>query len=66
MQSDQNIHTPKYIPADADYEKAEMDLLRDALNRTYTERFLMMTTLMKMNTMFRKAKITHTPYTLDK
>lgn len=41
-----------------DYEKAEMDLLRDALKRTHKERFLMMTTLMKMNMMFRKAKIT--------
>lgn len=57
MQSNQNIHTPKYIPADADYEKAEMDILRDGLRRTHTERFLMMTTLMKMNTMFRKAKM---------
>jgi hypothetical protein len=43
----------------ADYEKAEMDLLRNALKHSYTERFLMMTTLMKMNTMFRSAKITH-------
>lgn len=56
----------KYIPTDADYEKAEMDLLRDALRRTYTERFLMMTTLMKMNIMFKKAKIIRTPYTLNK
>ncbi len=40
------------------YEKAEMDLLRDALKRTHKERFLMMTTLMKMNVMFRNAKIT--------
>ena len=29
-----------------DYEKAEMDLLRNALKRSYTERFKMMTTLM--------------------
>ncbi len=47
-----------------DYEKAEMDLLRDALKRTYEERFFVMTKLMKMNIMFRKAKITYTPYTL--
>ena len=32
---------------DADYEKAEMDLLREALKRSYTERFLMMTSLIK-------------------
>lgn len=42
-----------------DYEKAEMDQLRDALKRTHKERFLMMTRLMKMNIMFRRAKITH-------
>lgn len=42
-----------------DYEKAEMDLLREALKKSYTERFKTMTTLMKMNMMFRKAKITH-------
>ncbi|MCU0322228.1 MAG: hypothetical protein MUE72_07420 [Chitinophagaceae bacterium] len=51
---------------DALYEKAEMDLLRDALKRTHKERFLMMTSLMKMNNTFRKAKITFTPYTLNK
>ncbi|KHD90250.1 hypothetical protein AH06_00075 [candidate division TM6 bacterium Zodletone_IIa] len=43
------------------YEKAELDQLREALKRTYKERFLVMTRLMKMNEMFRKAKITHTP-----
>lgn len=46
----------------ADYEKAEMDLLRNAQKHTYTERFLMMTRLMKMDMMFRKAKITHKPF----
>jgi hypothetical protein len=40
------------------FEKAEMDQLRAALKRTYAERFIMMTELMKMNLMFRKAKIT--------
>jgi hypothetical protein len=49
-----------------DFEKAEMDLLRAALKRSYAERFKMMTTLMKMNVMFRKAKIKHKPYTLSK
>lgn len=42
-----------------DFEKAEMDLLREALKKSYTERFKTMTTLMKMNMMFRQAKITH-------
>ena len=51
---------------DALYEKAETDLLRAALKRSYKERFLMMTTLMKRNIMFRNAKKTFTPYTLNK
>ncbi len=51
---------------DALFEKAEMDLLRAALKRTYTERFLVMTRLMKMNIMFKNAKKTYTPYTLNK
>lgn len=46
----------------ADYEKAEMDLLRNAMKHSYTERFSMMTTLMKMDKMFRQAKITHKPF----
>lgn len=51
---------------DAFYEKAEMDLLRDALKKTDIERFLMMTKLMKMNIMLKNAKVTHKPYTLSK
>ena len=42
-----------------DYEKAELDLLRAALKRSYPERFKVMTTLMKMNFMLKNAKITH-------
>jgi hypothetical protein len=42
-----------------DYGKAEMDLLRDALKRSYTERFKMMTTLMKIGFMFKRATIIH-------
>ncbi len=42
-----------------DYEKAEMDLLRDGLKRSYTERFKMMTTLMKVGFMLKLAKIVH-------
>jgi hypothetical protein len=51
---------------DADYEKAEMDLLREALKRSYTERFLMATRLYKIQQTLNKAKITHQPYTLNK
>lgn len=50
----------------ANYEKAEMDLLRDALKRTYTERFLFATRLYKIQQTLSKAKLTHVPYTLDK
>ncbi len=46
----------------ADYEKAEMDLLRSALKRSHTERFHMMTKLMKMNQMLRRATIKHKPF----
>lgn len=49
-----NVNEPQ-----PDYDKAEMDLLREALKKSYTERFKTMTTLMKMNIMFRRAKITH-------
>ena len=42
-----------------DYEKAEMDLLRDGLKRSYTERFKMMTTLMKIGFMIKRGKLTH-------
>ena len=51
---------------DAFYEKIEMDQLRDALKRSYTERFLMATTLYKVQQTLKKAKITHKPYTLNK
>jgi hypothetical protein len=43
------------------FEKKEMDQLRAALKRSYLERFNMMTSLMKMDIMFRRAKITHQP-----
>jgi hypothetical protein len=48
------------------YEKAEMDQLREALKRSYKERFLMTTRLYKIQKMFEKAKITHQPYNLNK
>jgi uncharacterized protein (UPF0216 family) len=41
------------------YEKAELDLLRDALKRNYTERFNMMMNLIKMGRMLKNAKIIH-------
>ena len=49
-----------------DYDKAEMDLLRDALKRTYKERFLMTTRLYKIQQTLIKATIIHRPYTIDR
>ena len=40
-----------------DYEKAELDLLRDGLKRSYTERFDKMMQLIKRGIMLKKAKI---------
>lgn len=43
------------------YEKAEMALLREALNCSYKERFLMATRLYKIQQTMQKAVITHKP-----
>ena len=51
---------------DACYEKAEMDLLRDALKRTHEQRFFMMTRLMKLSIMLKNAKITYKSFPADK
>lgn len=45
-----------------DFEKAEMDLLREALRRSYKERFLMTTRLYKIEQTLKKAVITHKPF----
>jgi len=58
----------KYFMQDeaAGYEKAETDQLISSLNRSYTERFLVMTRLMKRSIMIKNAKITHKPFTSSK
>lgn len=43
------------------YDKAEMDLLRAALKRSYADRFFMMTRLMKRGMMLKNAKIIKRP-----
>ncbi len=43
---------------DSFYKKAETDRLKEALKRTYKERFLVMTRLMKMGNMLSNARIT--------
>ena len=44
-----------------DYEKAELDLLRESLKKTHEERFLTMTKLMKRSLMLKNAKVVHKP-----
>ena len=60
--STENNNTKKELQPD--YEKAEMDQLKAALKRTHTERFLMATTLYKVQKTLNKAIITRTPYIL--
>ena len=45
--------------SDAAYEKAETDLLREALARSHKERFLMLTQLYKIQQTLNRAKITY-------
>lgn len=52
-------HEPK-----PDYENAEMDQLRATLKRMHKERFLMATTLYKVQMTLNRAKITRMPYVL--
>jgi hypothetical protein len=51
---------------DALYEKVSLDLLRDALKRSYKERFLMATRLYKIQQTLNRAKITHKPFIAKK
>ena len=50
----------------ADCEKAETDLLKDALNHFYTERFLITTRLYKIQLTLSNPKISHKSYKLGK
>lgn len=45
-----------------DFEKAELDLLRENLSRTHKERFLMATRLYKIQQTMKKAIITRKPF----
>lgn len=44
------------------FEQAELALLKEGLQRSYTERFLMFTRLYKMHQTMKKAVITHKPF----
>lgn len=50
----------------ADYDRAEMDLLRDGLKRTHQERFLFATMLYKVQQTLKKATITYKADNLKK
>jgi len=43
------------------FDKAELDLLKEGLKRTYKERFEMATRLYKIQLTMEKASITHKP-----
>ncbi len=58
MEELKNKILPKF-PTDKDYEKASDDYLRDALKRTYTERFQFATTLYKVQMTMKKATVVH-------
>jgi len=59
MAIDKNQPSPDQTP---DFEKAELDLLRESLRRSYKERFLMATRLYKIQQTMKKAVITHKPF----
>jgi hypothetical protein len=57
MHKEEEIKTKEIT--DNDFEKASDDYLRDALKRTYTERFLYATMLYKVQQTIKKATIVH-------
>jgi hypothetical protein len=63
MSSDKydNNHKPS-SDQKPDFEKAELDLLRENLRRSYKERFLMATRLYKVQQTMKKAVITYKPF----
>jgi hypothetical protein len=56
MSSDKSLPSPDQTP---DFEKAEMDLLREGLRRSHKERFIMATRLYKIQQTMKRAVITH-------
>ena len=59
ISNDKGQLSSEHIP---DFEKAEMDLLREGLRRSYKERFLMATKLYKIQQTMKRAVITHKPF----
>jgi hypothetical protein len=65
IDDNKNILTPGEIfqnNPDACFQKAETNLLIDALKRSHTERFMMATNLYKISMMIKKATIKHQPF----
>ena len=62
MSSDLHSNNDQPVAAAPDFEKAEIDLLRENLRRSHKERFLMATHLYKVQQTMKKAVITHKPY----
>jgi hypothetical protein len=61
----QNMHSDKDQVTSAktpDFEKAEMDLLRESLRLSYKERFLRATRLYKIQQTMKRAVNTHKPF----
>ena len=59
MSQDNSLPVSQQTP---DFEKAELDLLRENLRRSYKERFLMATRLYKIQQTMQKAIIMHKPF----
>ena len=57
IDTDNQVNEPQ-----ADYDKGELDLLGEGINRTYTQRFETMKQLIKVGIMMKNAKIIHKPY----
>jgi hypothetical protein len=59
--TDFNVECNQVNEPQADYEKAELDLLREGIKRSYTQRFETMMQLIKVGIMMKNAKIIHKP-----
>ena len=59
ISSDESQEVSAQIP---DFEKAEMDLLRESLRLSHKERFLRATRLYKIQQTLKRAVITHKPF----
>jgi hypothetical protein len=56
------INSQLTIDQRPDFEKGELDLLREGLRRSYKERFLMATRLYKIQQTLKRAVIIHKPF----